>query len=167
MGDGRYGTGVLMARPRRLMPDIAFIDKLRDLAGADGRYDWRAFQFLYEGLTYTVRKHRREAEAGADRHVSGRELAEGLRELALRAFGFLAFTVWESWGIRATADWGEIVFLLVEEEFMNKSENDRVEDFADVYPLESMERDYFAENLYDLSLKPWPGTEPSDPKGAV
>ena len=141
------------------MPEIDVFEKIRDLATRDGRYDWKAYQFLYEGLTYTVRQHQRQTNKGVERHVTGRELAQGLRELGLRAFGFLAPTVWESWGIRATDDWGEIVFLLVEEELMNKSDNDTVDDFRGVYPLASLEAEYFSEQLYQLSERPWPGTE--------
>ncbi|HTQ30800.1 MAG TPA: Minf_1886 family protein, partial [Opitutaceae bacterium] len=55
---------------------------------------------------------------------------------ALDQFGPLAKTVLNEWGITRCADFGDIVFNLIEYNVFSKNENDRREDFADVYNFE-------------------------------
>jgi len=69
-------------------------------------------------------------------HVSGRELLEGLRSYALEQYGPMAKTVLASWGIHRCADLGDIVFSLIEYNIFSKTENDRREDFADIYDFD-------------------------------
>ncbi len=52
--------------------------------------------------------------AGGARHISGEELAHGVRDLALKQYGPMARTVLGHWGIHGTDDLGEIVFAMVE-----------------------------------------------------
>lgn len=66
-------------------------------------------------------------------HVSGQELCESARRLALRQFGFLARTVLESWGLRSTADMGEVVYNLIASGHLEKTPQDRRSDFKDIY----------------------------------
>jgi len=56
------------------------------------------------------------AKDGEDqKHVSGQELLEGIREYALKEFGpMVTDGFFEEWGIRSCKDFGEMVFLLVE-----------------------------------------------------
>jgi len=116
-------------------------EKFRSLLAADNRYDAEAYNFIYEALDWTLKKVVRTERRG-NQHVSGRELLEGVRQFAIEQFGCLARTVFESWGIRATDDFGEIVFNLVEHDLMGKQESDSKEDFRDVFN--------FAE-VFDLS----------------
>jgi uncharacterized repeat protein (TIGR04138 family) len=44
--------------------------------------------------------------------------------------------VLREWGVTTTQDFGEIVFHLVEAELLSKTEEDRLEDFRDVYAFE-------------------------------
>ena len=74
--------------------------------------------------------------AQRSQHVSGRELLEGLRAHALDQFGPLAKTVLESWGVRRCTDFGDIVFNLIEYNIFSKTDNDRREDFADIYDFD-------------------------------
>ncbi len=67
------------------------------------------------------------------RHVSGAEVARGVRDLALERFGPLARPVLEHWGIHATADIGEIVFALVDCGVLIKQPEDTREDFEGLY----------------------------------
>ena len=71
-----------------------------------------------------------------DRHVTGRELLEGLRVYALDQYGPLAKTVLNAWGIHKCPDFGDIVFNLIEYNIFSKTDNDRREDFADLYSFE-------------------------------
>lgn len=116
------------------------ITKLETLARRDGRYAAEGFLFLLRSLNTTVEEVAKRAEPG---HVTGRELLEGVRLRGLTEYGYLARTVFESWGVRTTRDFGEMVFLLVNENLMGRSEQDSVEDFDDVYDFEQVfETDY-------------------------
>jgi uncharacterized repeat protein (TIGR04138 family) len=70
------------------------------------------------------------------RHISGRELAEGVRDLSVEQFGPLARTVLEHWGIHATEDVGAIVFALVESGVLIKQDEDSPGDFEDVFDFD-------------------------------
>ena len=52
-----------------------------------------------------------------------------MRACATALFGPLAGRVWRAWGVRDTLDWGQIVFLLVENGMLNRQDSDSVEDF--------------------------------------
>ena len=90
----------------------------RSLARRDGRYSYEAFRFLNESLAVAIRLAGKEELDGPDRHVTGQQVLAGMRELAIERFGPLAAQVWRSWGIQSTRDWGEIVFLLVDEKML-------------------------------------------------
>ena len=103
-------------------------DLLRQVALKDGRYPVEAYRFIFEALGYSLQQAGRSGG-----HVTGRELAEGIRGKALAEFGGLARVVFETWGIRRTEDFGEIVFNLVESGLMGKTDTDSKEDFNGVY----------------------------------
>ena len=100
-----------------------FSQVLERICGLDPRYHPEAYTFLLTGLHYTVEKLKRQG------HVSGRELTEGLREYALQQYGRMAGTVLAHWGISCTDDFGHIVFNLVEQGLLGKTEQDRLDDF--------------------------------------
>ena len=93
----------------------------------DGRYPLDAFEFLHDGLA--------PAEPGR-RHVSGAELCCSLRDQAVDRWGPLARTVLRRWRINATDDFGNMVYLLVNNDFMQKTERDSIEDFRQVYDFD-------------------------------
>lgn len=109
-----------MARPK------SADDLVKEILRRDRRYDRDAYALVSQALGYTVEKR------GKPGHVTGRELCEGLRDLALEQFGRLARTVLESWGIRSSKDIGEVVFNMVEAGLLKKTDEDRREDFAGV-----------------------------------
>lgn len=112
-------------------------DPIPALAARDGRYSPQAFYFLLQALEHTFKR------IGKRRHVSGRELLGGIRDLAETAFGFLAKTVFEGWGLKETEDWGRIVFLMVDAKVLSRTEEDRLEDFRGVYDFgEALEAGY-------------------------
>ena len=77
------------------------------------------------------------ARARVSRHVTGRELAEGLRDYALEQFGPLAKTVLNAWGVSETIHFGDIVYNLIDYNIFSKTDSDRREDFADIYDFET------------------------------
>jgi uncharacterized repeat protein (TIGR04138 family) len=104
----------------------------------DERFDRQAYFFVRDGLEYAVKelKKRDSARARVSRHVTGRELSEGLRDYALEQYGPLAITVLQNWGIRETIHFGDIVYNLIEYGVFSKTESDRREDFADVFTFD-------------------------------
>ena len=121
--------------------------KLEEVVRRDPRYAYDAYEFIFAALTHTQRLLGRnpspEAGREEENHVSGQQLLAGVRDLALREFGLMARTVFHLWGIDRTADFGEIVFNLVEANLMSKTPTDTRADFHDVYDLDQvLVRDY-------------------------
>lgn len=122
---------------------------LSKVVAGDARYSIHAYTFIFEALDHTQKLKRRgrvRSKSGAtsrSRHVTGRELCEGARDLALRQYGRLALTVLSRWGIRSTADLGAIVYNLIESGDLSRTPNDSRDDFNDVFDFESaFQRDF-------------------------
>jgi uncharacterized repeat protein (TIGR04138 family) len=98
-----------------------------DVAQKYGTYKPNAYRFTLDAVGFTVR------ELEENRHVSGNELLDGIRRMALDRFGPMAKTVFEQWGITRTEDFGSIVFQLVDEGLLGKTEQDKLSDFARGY----------------------------------
>src|SRR5436853_2465738 len=111
--------------------------KLDDLIRRDSRYPLEAYEFLYAALEHSQKMLQRLPPEGRlpeeEHHVSGPELLDGVRDLALREFGLMARTVFRLWGINRTDDFGEMVFNLVEAGLMSKTSDDQRQDFHNVY----------------------------------
>ncbi len=118
--------------------------KLADLVRRDPRYAYEAYEFVFAALAHTQKLLGRAvpdeppAEPGPNHHVSGGELLHGVRDLALREFGFMARTVFHMWGIERTDDFGEIIFNLIEANLMSRTPNDSRRDFQNVYDLDQV-----------------------------
>lgn len=111
------------------MPELQFADGVLARLHARGgtRYDERAYLFVLAAIEFL------QCRLEVRRHVTGPELAWACRDLALERFGLLARTVLDCWSVRTSADFGRIVFALVEVGLLSTQPGDRVEDFADVY----------------------------------
>ena len=109
-----------------------------------GAYPPEAYDFVQQGLSFTVQHfHGRAAKPRANRHVSGQQLCEGIRQYALNQYGMLAATVLRMWNIQSTVDFGRIVFALIEAGQMQKTDEDTIEDFRNVYDFKTaFETDY-------------------------
>lgn len=115
--------------------------RLAELVQRDPRYAYEAYEFIFAALTHTHKLLGRVpaddgSVPGPQYHVSGRELVEGIRDLALREFGLMARVVFRMWGINRTADFGDLVFNLVEENLMSKTDQDSRADFDEVFDLD-------------------------------
>lgn len=105
------------------------IAKLRE---QDSKYAPAAYHFIRRALDHSLRKLKRE-DADRPAHVTGKELLEGFRELALADFGPLAKTVLEDWGITKCAEVGEVVFQLVGMGVLGKNDSDKIDDFEELW----------------------------------
>ncbi len=114
---------------------------LAELVRRDPRYAYEAYEFVFEALGHAQKLLGRSAtpeggEPSPQHHVTGPELLDGIRDLALREFGLMARTVFRMWGIERTDDFGEIVFRLVESNLMSKTDEDTLDDFRNVFDLD-------------------------------
>lgn len=110
---------------------------LAKLREQNPRYSDAAYLFVLSALQHSIE------ELEEPRHISGQELAEGVRDLAIERFGPMARTVLEHWGIHATADIGSVVYALIDCHVLIKQESDSREDFQDVFNFdEAFDRNY-------------------------
>ena len=100
---------------------------LEEICEKDKRYGRDAYEFVLEALSFTQKKLRRL------KHVTGEELLGGIRELLFNKFGLMTLPVLRHWGIRSTEDFGNIVFNLVENRILSKTEDDSIESFKNGY----------------------------------
>lgn len=119
------------------MYQIEFDEIIDRIVATDPRYDREAYYFVREALDYTQEKVCKRS-GGRPRHVTGKELLEGIREYALKQFGPLAMFVLNEWGIHRTEDFGEIVFNMVDAGLLLKTKDDKKEDFANGYDFEEV-----------------------------
>lgn len=98
----------------------------------DSRYKEDAYVFVMEALAYTQKKFKRS------KHVKGEEMLLGMKELLLNKFGPMTMPVLEHWGIKSTEDFGNIVFNLVENRVLSKTEDDSIEEFKNGYNFEEV-----------------------------
>ena len=105
----------------------------------DGRYDPAAFRFVYEGLGFTVK----DAPDDEPHHVSGQTLCDGLRRFAHEKYGRMSICVLHGWKIHTTRDFGEIVYSLIDHEWMSAQPGDTIDDFNDVYDFETVFKKQF------------------------
>ena len=99
----------------------------------DKRYGVGAYVFVRMALDFTVKRASAENPSRTERHVSAAELLAGVRDFALETFGPMAMTLFEEWGVRKTEDIGQIVFNMVRAQALRKTDEDKIEDFANGY----------------------------------
>lgn len=101
------------------------------------RFEREAYFFLKEALDYTALEISSKAR-GNSKHVSATQLLHGFRDLALSEFGPMAATLFDEWGIRSCSDIGDMVFLMIKEGAFGKQDNDRREDFKEIFSFEQV-----------------------------
>jgi uncharacterized repeat protein (TIGR04138 family) len=123
---------------------------LEEIAAADGRFAPAALEFVFEGLGHTAKLLGRTEEVDEKRHVTGADLAMGLRALATEKWGRLAKSVLNRWGVRNTRDFGEIVYLMIEHEWMSSQPSDKLQDFDNLYDFKTAFEDAYELQVTDL-----------------
>ena len=105
------------------VPDIQYEkEDYTEILKKDDRYDSRAYDFVLEVIHV--------ASTDAKGHVTGQELLNYFRDMALDAYGPLAYTVLNDWGVRCCEDVGAIVFNLYDAKRIGKTDSDSLEDFV-------------------------------------
>jgi uncharacterized repeat protein (TIGR04138 family) len=123
----------------------------------DRRYKIDAYAFVFEALNFahtqlgmgterpaeTEEGEPEDAPKETERHLTGQQLCEAIRQYALEQYGYMAKCVLNSWGVKSTSDFGEIVFNLIGIGQMRKTTEDRREDFNNVFDFETGLRQSF------------------------
>lgn len=113
------------------MAELAFRDGIMErIRARDPRFQERAYLFVLAALEFS------QVRLPERRHITGRELAEACRDLALARYGVMAPTVLQHWGVRTTLDLGDIVFTLVDLGLLISLPTDTRDDFVDVFQFE-------------------------------
>lgn len=115
--------------------EIDFDAAVRAIRARDSRYSPAAYALVRDGLAYTARKLGKSHASGADRHMSGRQLALGIRDFAAERYGCAAAYLLARMGIRKSDDLGVIVFHLIDAGVFGKSDEDHPDDFGGVFDL--------------------------------
>jgi len=128
------------------MQEVNFDELVAALLAQDARYARDAYLFTREALDFTQKLVAREQKGVLRHHVTGQELLEGIRQYALQQYGPMAVTLFEEWGVNQCSDFGEIVFNMVENGLLQKTDKDTRADFQQGY------------DFTDAFRKPfWPG----------
>ena len=115
------------------MTELQFHEEVLDeLQERNPRFHARSYEFVMQALQTVIQS------LDEPRHISGRELTEGVRELAIGRYGLLAKAVLEHWGIHETEDVGRVVCAMVEQGLLVKEDDDTQEDFVDLFDFEEV-----------------------------
>lgn len=108
-----------------------FYTQVEEIAQKDPRYKPDAYEFVIKALWFTQKKLKRKG------HVTGEELLSGIREFGLDRYGGMAKNVFHHWGVKATDDFGEIVFNMIDNRLLGKTDTDQRKDFKNVYDFDA------------------------------
>lgn len=100
-------------------------DDYADILAKDQRYDPRAYDFVMRAIGI--------ASESAKGHVTGQELLGFFSDLAIDAFGPLAYTVLTEWGLESCEDVGAVVMNLCDTGRAGKTPTDSAADFIGGY----------------------------------
>lgn len=100
--------------------------KIKKIA-AKSNYHEELFYVVFAGLDEARKKYKTPT------HITGQELCEGIKIFVKKTYGVMGRHILETWGAKTTRDFGEIIYLMIENNLMGKSNSDSLNDFNDVY----------------------------------
>ena len=116
------------------MHPLDFSEAVEHLTAHDSRYHRDAYYFVRDALEHAVKLRKRQL--GKAGHVTGQQIAEGARQVAVKQYGPMAATVLSYWGIGKTEDFGEIVWNMIDLGVWTKTEEDSRKDFEGVFSFQ-------------------------------
>src|SRR6266436_9177 len=108
----------------------SFNEIVEEIVRKDPRYEAAAYEFVKEGLEFTIKQNKRN-QTGLNAHVTAKELLAGFQQYALKEFGPMVMTVFEYWRVTSSLDVGNIVFNLIGTGVFGKTDSDSPEDFQE------------------------------------
>lgn len=127
----------------------ALLKKILPMVRRDPRYAQESYEFVMRALEHTHKMlGRQPPDEKSDpddprHHVTVRQWVEGVCDFARQEFGLMAPVVFRMWGIRATDDFGEIVFNLIDAGLMSRTAEESRADFHALFDLDEALRDGF------------------------
>lgn len=121
-----------------------FYQEVEKICFKDSRYKPDAYEFVMQALHFTQNKIKRPG------HISGQELLKGIREFVIEQYGPMAKTVLEHWGVIQTQDFGNIVFAMIQEKMLSKTDQDSLEDFKDGYTFQDAFGNVLRDSVIDI-----------------
>ena len=119
--------------------------KFFELLKKDHRFSLESYRFVNDALTYAqnvmklgkkeVSEPAGEVAPEEEDHVTGQDLCVAVCKFALEQYGYMAKLVLHNLGIRKTGDIGDIVYNMIDIGCLRRAENDRREDFDNVFDL--------------------------------
>lgn len=102
---------------------------LAQILQKDPRYPVEAYLFVSQAVNLISKAIMAKRKTARNRHISGLQLLNGMKQLLLGKYGCMAIDVLTAWNIFTTDDFGNIVFNLAEVQLLGTSDNDTREDF--------------------------------------
>jgi len=103
------------------------------LAASDSRFKAEAYAFVHDAVLSAIEK----AGAGERVHVSGGDVCEAFRMLAILRYREAALPTLRGWGIHSTDDVGAVVYRMIEGGILGAQPEDKPEDFHALYDFAS------------------------------
>ena len=113
-----------------------FDEAVRIIRLKDPRYQPQAYEVVRQGLDHAqkiIHGEPKKGRSATNRHVTGPQLLEGFRLHVLETYGPMAYPLLHNWGLRKSADFGNIVFNIIDTGLFGRSEDDNLEAFSNVY----------------------------------
>ncbi len=119
-----------------------FATIIEEICETDPTYKDDAYEFVMDALSYTQKKFK------SAKHVSGDQILTGIKELLLKRFGPMTLTVLRHWGVTTTEDFGRIIFHLVDNKVLSKTEDDNIDTFLNAYDFEEVFNQGYRKQLH-------------------
>jgi uncharacterized repeat protein (TIGR04138 family) len=128
------------------MQAVSFEEGVERILKKEPRYHRNAYALMRDALDFTQKLLGREGrlqkgKVEKEQHVSAEELLCGIRDYSLQTYGPMSLMLLEEWGIRSCRDFGEIVFIMVENGLLKKTDKDSRADFEQGYDFEATFRE--------------------------
>lgn len=118
------------------MKDEKFTTAIEEIVHNDPRYAAEAYSFISDAVLYTSRKQEADSRI-QKRHITGKELLLGIKEFAVNQFGPIAPEVLRYWGLNDSMAIGNVVFNMVNNQLLGKSQEDTIDDFRNGFDFDS------------------------------
>lgn len=110
------------------MRDEKFTNTVERIVDKDPRFSVEAYAFISDAVLYTT--HKIESDSPAKQHhITGKELLDGIKDFAMQQFGPIAPAVLRHWGLNDSMAIGHVVFNMVNNQLLGKSQKDTIDDF--------------------------------------
>lgn len=118
------------------MRDEKFTTAVDKIVIQDPRFDSEAYAFISDAVLYTTNKIESDSSHPSKQHITGRQLLEGIKEFAMQQFGPIAPEVLRHWGLNDSMAIGHVVFNMVDNQLLGKTQNDTIDDFKNGFDFD-------------------------------